>query len=135
MDGHAYTVLSCVKNVAGTDFNLAKVRNPWGQGEFESGQWDDDGPGWSEHPEVKDALKPDLGVDDGIFWVTREEFFQYFKTVYLSASDMTAFLEPTSEQEKATAPANEKQPELASETEDAASADPKSGPELDSQEG
>ena len=52
IDGHAYTVLTCVKNVAGTNFDLAKVRNPWGQGEFQSGRWDDDGAGWSEYPEV-----------------------------------------------------------------------------------
>ena len=29
----------------------------------------------------------------GIFWVSKEEFFQYFTTVYLSASDMTHFKE------------------------------------------
>ena len=101
VDGHAYTVLTCVRNVAGTSFSLAKVRNPWGKGEFESGQWDDDGPGWSDHPEVKDALQPALGVDDGTFWVSDSEFFQYFHTIYLSASDMTAFLEPTSDQDQA----------------------------------
>ena len=86
-------MLTCVSKVAGTEFDLAKVRNPWGSGEFESGLWDDDGPGWDEHPEVKEALKPDLGVDDGIFWVSKEEFFKYFHTVYLSASDMTKFKE------------------------------------------
>ena len=91
--GPSDTVLTCVSKVAGTEFDLAKVRNPWGSGEFESGLWDDDGPGWEEHPEVKEALKPDLGVDDGVFWVSKEEFFKYFHTVYLSASDMTKFLE------------------------------------------
>ena len=30
VDGHAYTVLSCVAGVAGTRFDLVKVRNPWG---------------------------------------------------------------------------------------------------------
>ena len=92
VDGHAYTVISCVSKVAGTDFDLAKMRNPWGKGEFESGMWDDDGPGWTDHPEVKDALKPEV-KDDGIFWVSKEEFFEYFTTIYLSASDMTAFKE------------------------------------------
>jgi hypothetical protein len=91
VDGHAYTVLTCIKNVAGTSLRLVRVRNPWGQGEFESGQWDDDGPGWDQYPEVKDALKPALGVDDGVFWVSDSEFFKYFKTIYLSASDMTQF--------------------------------------------
>ena len=85
-------MLTCVSKVAGTDFDLAKVRNPWGSGEFESGLWDDDGPGWTDHPEVKAALQPEA-KDDGIFWVSKEEFFKYFHTVYLSASDMTKFKE------------------------------------------
>ena len=93
VDGHAYTVLTCVRNVAGTEFDLAKIRNPWGSGEFESGMWDDNGPGWTDYPDVKVALNPELGVDDGVFWVSREEFFKYFTTVYLSASDMTHFKE------------------------------------------
>jgi hypothetical protein len=95
VDGHGYSVLTCVQAVAGTStrFNLVKVRNPHGKGEFETGVWDDDGPGWSEHPEVKEALQPVLGVDDGVFWVSQEEFFRYFTTVYVSASDMTEFLE------------------------------------------
>ena len=92
VDGHAYTVLTCVAGVAGTDFDLIKVRNPWGTGEFESGMWCDDGSGWVEYPQVAAQLKPTT-ADDGIFWVTKEEFFTYFPTVYLSASDMTAFLE------------------------------------------
>jgi hypothetical protein len=41
---------------------------------------------------VKAALQPEA-KDDGIFWVSKEEFFEYFQTVYLSASDMTAFKE------------------------------------------
>jgi hypothetical protein len=32
-------------------------------------------------------------ADDGIFWVTKKEFFKYFQTVYLSASNMTEFKE------------------------------------------
>ena len=52
----------------------------------------DDGPGWDRYPEVKAALKP-VARDDGVFWVCKEEFFKYFKTVYLCASDMTRFLE------------------------------------------
>ena len=42
---------------------------------------------------MKEALQPVLGVDDGVFWVSQEEFFRYFTTVYVSASDMTEFLE------------------------------------------
>eukprot|EP00425_Heterocapsa_triquetra_P037167 CAMPEP_0195064068 /NCGR_PEP_ID=MMETSP0448-20130528/10275_1 /TAXON_ID=66468 /ORGANISM="Heterocapsa triquestra, Strain CCMP 448" /LENGTH=52 /DNA_ID=CAMNT_0040095057 /DNA_START=51 /DNA_END=206 /DNA_ORIENTATION=- len=32
--GHAYTVITCLNDVAGTQFDLVKVRNPWGKGEF-----------------------------------------------------------------------------------------------------
>jgi hypothetical protein len=33
-------VLSCFAQVAGTEHDLVKVRNPWGSGEFQSGMWD-----------------------------------------------------------------------------------------------
>ncbi len=54
--------------------------------------FDDDGPGWDQYPQIKKALNP-VVADDGIFWVTKEEFFKFYGTFYLSASDMTAFLE------------------------------------------
>jgi len=92
VDGHAYSVLECLNDVAGTEVDLIKVRNPWGKGEIESGKWDDDGPGWDEFPQVKAELNP-VKKDDGIFWLSKSEFFQYCPTIYLCASDMTAFLQ------------------------------------------
>jgi hypothetical protein len=92
VDGHAYTVLTCVAAVVGTEFDLIKVRNPWGTGEFESGMWSDGGQGWTEYPAVAAELKPTT-ADDGIFWLTTAEFFKYFPTLYLCAKDMTAFKE------------------------------------------
>ena len=44
-----------------------KVRNPHGRTEIKSGEWNDDGPGWVKHPEVKAELKPTI-ADDGIFF-------------------------------------------------------------------
>jgi len=88
VDGHAYSVLECCNDVAGTEFDLIKVRNPWGSGEFESGMWDDDGPGWEQYPQVKAALKP-VAADDGIFWLSKSEFFRYFPSIYLCAADMS----------------------------------------------
>merc|ERR1719210_1874748 len=82
VDGHAYTILECVNDVAGTEFDMIKVRNPWGSGEFKSGKWDDDGPGWDQYPQVKAALNP-IAADDGIFWVEKDEFFKYFRTIYM----------------------------------------------------
>jgi len=98
VDGHAYTVLACENDVAGTQFDMIKLRNPWGNGEFEKGKWDDDGPFWEKYPEVKEALNPTLDVDDGIFWMEKDEFFKYFKTVYLCAMDMSDFIEQDASQ-------------------------------------
>jgi len=70
---------------------MIKVRNPWHTGEFKSGMWDDDGPGWEEYPSVKEACNP-MQVNDGIFWMSKEEFFTYFKTVYLCARNMGEFM-------------------------------------------
>jgi len=49
-------------------------------------------PGWDRYPQIKAELKP-VVADDGIFYLTKEEFFQYYGTIYLSASNMTEFLE------------------------------------------
>ena len=92
VDNHAYSVIECINDVAGTDIDLIKVRNPWGKGEIENGEFDDDGPGWGRYPQIKKELNP-VVADDGIFWVTKQEFFRFFQTIYLSASNMTEFLE------------------------------------------
>lgn len=47
---------------------------------IEDGEFDDDGPGWDKYPEIKKALKP-TKKDDGIFWVTKQEFFHFYGTV------------------------------------------------------
>jgi len=93
VDGHAYTVLECHALQAndGTDIDLVKVRNPWGQGEFTSGKWTDAGSGWERYPEIKAACKP-MFADDGEFWLSKEEFFEYFPTIFLCALDMRKFV-------------------------------------------
>lgn len=92
VDNHAYSVIEAVNDAAGTDIDLFKVRNPWGHGEIEHGEFDDDGPGWDRYPQIKKLLNP-VVADDGIFWLTKEEFFQFFDHIYVSASNMTEFLE------------------------------------------
>ena len=44
------------------------------------------------YPQVKEELNHQPR-DDGVFWVSKSEFFKYFKTIFLSASDMTRFKE------------------------------------------
>merc|ERR1719443_1923823 len=90
--GHAYTVLDLRAGVAGTKFDLVQVRNPWGSGEFEGGQWDDHGSMWEQYPEVKAAIQPEDN-DDGIFWMSKEEFFKYFRTVYVCGMKMKDFID------------------------------------------
>lgn len=94
VDGHAYSVLRCVNDAAGVEgCDLIQIRNPWGRGgELEGGQWADGGPGWASHPQVKESLRP-VQADDGIFWASKAEFAQHYPTLYLSASNMSAFLE------------------------------------------
>ena len=53
---------------------------------MEKGTWDDDGPGWEQYPQIRAELNP-VVADDGIFWLSKAEFFQYFPNLYLSASD------------------------------------------------
>eukprot|EP00929_Paragymnodinium_shiwhaense_P023254 TRINITY_DN14604_c0_g1_i2.p1 TRINITY_DN14604_c0_g1~~TRINITY_DN14604_c0_g1_i2.p1 ORF type:complete len:595 (-),score=100.23 TRINITY_DN14604_c0_g1_i2:201-1910(-) len=91
VDGHAYTVLTCVNNAGGTEIDLIKLRNPWGTGEFDEGKWADNGPGWTEHPEVSEAVHHEVR-DDGVFWMEKEEFFHAFPTIYLCALDMMEFV-------------------------------------------
>jgi hypothetical protein len=92
VSNHAYTVIDAHPQVAGTNIDLFRIRNPWGSGEMEQGMFDDDGPGWDQYPQIKAKLNP-VEADDGIFYQTKDEFFTFFDTIYLSASNMTAFKE------------------------------------------
>ena len=91
VDGHAYTLLTCLENVAGSGQNLAKIRNPWGQGECTSSMWNDDGNGWDHFPEVREALQP-VKANDGVFWLSSDELFHYFPVIYLCGRNMKEFV-------------------------------------------
>ena len=56
-----------------------------------TGEFDDDGPGWAAYSQIKAKLQH-VAADDGIFWLTKQEFFRYFETLYLCAKDMSEFL-------------------------------------------
>jgi hypothetical protein len=95
VDGHAYTILEChaFKANDGTDIDLVKMRNPWGRGEYKSGQWIDDGDGWRDYPEIREACKPD-DEDDGQFWLSKDELFEFFPTIYLCAHNVREWAAP-----------------------------------------
>ena len=93
VDNHAYSIIDCRNDVAGTGIDLIQLRNPWGRGEIENGMFRDRGPGWRKYPQIKKELNPIVnGKDDGIFWVTKQEFFKHYETIYLSASNLDKFL-------------------------------------------
>jgi len=52
-----------------------KLRNPWGSGEW-IGDWSDNSDLWTD--ELKDQVSFDGGHDDGIFWMSYEDFDEIF---------------------------------------------------------
>lgn len=54
-DGHAYTVAKCINNAGDTQFDMIKVRNPWGRQEFDCGDWVDGGKNWDRYKQVYEA--------------------------------------------------------------------------------
>lgn len=71
VQGHAYTIISAVTlDAHGRKWNLLKIRNPWGQGEW-TGDWSDDSDLWT--PELSAELGQTDG-NDGIFFITVEDY-------------------------------------------------------------
>jgi hypothetical protein len=93
VDNHAYSIIDCKNDVAGTGIDLIQVRNPWGHGEIDDGMFVGSGAGWKKYPQIRKALSPVMD-DAGVFWVTKQEFFKHYETISLSASNMSAFLKP-----------------------------------------
>lgn len=115
VDNHCYTVIECRDDVAGTGIDMIQVRNPWGRQEIEQGLFKDFGEGWEKYPEIKEELQPgkyrtgqargifdryqtsrlllffSVFADDGVFWLIKDEFFEYFETIWLGASNMKNF--------------------------------------------
>jgi hypothetical protein len=63
-------------------------------------------------------------VDDGVLYLTKDEFFEYFESVYLGASDMTNFLLDGIKMSKHSKHLNESKPtDLSSQSAHSATAD------------
>ena len=93
VDNHGYSVVDCGNNVADTGGDMMQVRNLWGYGGIENGKFRQKGPGWKKYTKINKELKPVFGnIDDEFFSLTRQEFFKYYDSVYLEASNMRNFL-------------------------------------------
>ncbi|XP_041468634.1 calpain-A-like isoform X3 [Lytechinus variegatus] len=91
--GHAYTITDVqkAKFSSGREVKLIRIRNPWGQGEWE-GAWSD---GSNEWRNVSQQERTRLGLvsnDDGEFWMEFSDFMRYYDRVdicHLGADTMT----------------------------------------------
>ncbi|WPH00465.1 Hypothetical protein R9X50_00329400 [Acrodontium crateriforme] len=71
---HAYAVLEAWEE---GDLKLLKLRNPWGEVEWE-GDWSDGSKLWTADMMTK--LKHTFG-DDGVFWISYKDFLKHFPSI------------------------------------------------------
>ncbi|KAH9807335.1 Calpain-type cysteine protease DEK1 [Teratosphaeria destructans] len=74
--GHAYAVLQAWESEDGT-LKLLKLRNPWGEVEWE-GDWSDGSKLWTA--EMMTKLDHTFG-DDGVFWMCYKDFLKHFPSI------------------------------------------------------
>ena len=77
--GHAYTFLKTytVNTKSGVE-KIVKLRNPWGNGEF-NGAWSDSSKKWT--PDTKKQCEYRDEKDDGVFYMSFDDFIKYFVTM------------------------------------------------------
>ncbi|KAM8899900.1 calpain-5 isoform 2-T2 [Spinachia spinachia] len=98
--GHAYAVTDVRKVRLGhgllaffksEKLQMIRMRNPWGEKEW-SGPWSDSSEQWNK---VSKSEREKLGVtvqDDGEFWMTFDDFCQYFTDLILCRLINTSYL-------------------------------------------
>ncbi|KAM3127865.1 hypothetical protein pb186bvf_020018, partial [Paramecium bursaria] len=77
--GHCYSILDCqvVINKQNKMETLIKMRNPWGQGEW-NGDWSDKSHLWT--PQLRKQLNVQIR-DDGIFWINSTDFTDNYESI------------------------------------------------------
>ncbi len=78
--GHAYTVIG-VHETNDQSLKLVQLRNPWGSFEWK-GDFSDKSKTWGNYPGLKEQLVEDR--DDGIFFMTFDDFLKYFPYTFIS---------------------------------------------------
>ena len=75
--GHAYTIINIytVEINPGEIERLVKIKNPWGNSEF-NGDWSDNSQKWT--PELKEKCDFPGVNDEGIFYMSFNDFVKYF---------------------------------------------------------
>ena len=66
---------------SGYEYELVKLRNPWGKHEW-TGRWSDNDPIWNSiYPQEKSYYHDQ--AEDGIFWMEFREFLTEFESMTL----------------------------------------------------
>ncbi|XP_021075816.1 calpain-9 isoform X2 [Mus pahari] len=79
--GHAYTVTGLDQvNFHGQRIKLIRVRNPWGQVEW-NGPWSDSSPEWRSVNLEEQKRLGHTALDDGEFWMAFKDFKTHFDKV------------------------------------------------------
>ena len=76
---HAYTIINIYDKIIGENhYKLVKLRNPWGEKEF-NGDWSDKSSKWNDA--LKKIFEFEEVKDDGIFYMSFDDFINYFKSL------------------------------------------------------
>ena len=77
ISGHSYTILSAheIYTEQGRQVKLLKLRNPYGQVEWE-GDWSDESDKWT--PELRAELNVVI-ANDGIFYIAFHDYLKHFR--------------------------------------------------------
>eukprot|EP00635_Sarcinochrysidales_sp_CCMP3193_P004963 CAMPEP_0118899356 /NCGR_PEP_ID=MMETSP1166-20130328/5946_1 /TAXON_ID=1104430 /ORGANISM="Chrysoreinhardia sp, Strain CCMP3193" /LENGTH=824 /DNA_ID=CAMNT_0006838483 /DNA_START=1 /DNA_END=2475 /DNA_ORIENTATION=- len=86
VERHAYSLIA-VKEVASRNVKLVQLRNPWGNDREWNGPWSDGAPEWDTYPDVNAALDYEPR-DDGLFWMSWDDFHSTFDGVQVAAIEM-----------------------------------------------
>jgi hypothetical protein len=82
IDNHSFTLVSAFERKVGNDnVKLMKIRNPFGEGEW-NGDWSDGNSKWTSEAKKAFPEYDAKGKNDGIFWIDFNNFCKYFQ--YLS---------------------------------------------------
>jgi len=82
--GHAYSLISAREIQAdGQIFRVLQLRNPWGANPAAEwkGMFSDHWPGWSQYPELAQALEMGQGTLDGMFWMSWDDFRRRYSDI------------------------------------------------------
>jgi hypothetical protein len=82
LENHAYSIISLheIKNFDGETIKLLKIRNPWGNFEW-NGDWSDEDPKWNES--LKKELNFSQAKDDGFFFMAFKDYYRLFTNTYI----------------------------------------------------